>query len=177
MSWQHHLLQRLPQIPHLRSIYIPYIADHVYASHVDAKELALSFIDIVALRPEMELCYLGIAAKCFEILEGDDTLLAFHDSAATPVFTGPDDGDSNQDSDDDHDNEDEDNDDTAGTETVISSEAGGESDSESQNGSLGHSDCESMESDDSKKRPRLRLREILFYDDKVSVFKARHGRL
>jgi hypothetical protein len=27
------------------------------------------------------------------------------------------------------------------------------------------------------RRIRLRLREILFYDDKVAVFKARHGRL
>ena len=28
-----------------------------------------------------------------------------------------------------------------------------------------------------KSKPALRLREILFYDDKVSIFKARHGRL
>jgi hypothetical protein len=27
------------------------------------------------------------------------------------------------------------------------------------------------------RRPRLRLREILFYDDRVAVFRARHGRL
>jgi hypothetical protein len=27
------------------------------------------------------------------------------------------------------------------------------------------------------RRPKLRLREILFYDDKILLFKARHGRL
>ena len=27
------------------------------------------------------------------------------------------------------------------------------------------------------KRLKLKLREILFYDDKVAVFKARHGKL
>ncbi len=31
--------------------------------------------------------------------------------------------------------------------------------------------------DDHAAGPRLRLREILFYDDKVAIFKARHGRL
>jgi hypothetical protein len=43
-------------------------------------------------------------------------------------------------------------------------------------------DDEDEETDDedgtvSRKGPRLRLREILFYDDKVAIFKARHGRL
>ncbi|KAL9046210.1 MAG: hypothetical protein Q9214_000895 [Letrouitia sp. 1 TL-2023] len=171
----HYFLQRLPQIPHLRSIYIPHIADHVYAHNVDAKELALQLIDIVALRPEMELCYMGIATKCFEILEGEDASLSGHDLATTPVFNGPDEGDSNEDSDDDHENDD-DNDDATATAAVPPSDAGG-SETDSQNGSLGNSDDESVESEGGRRRPKFKLREILFYDDKVTIFKARHGRL
>lgn len=160
----------------MRSIYIPHIADHVYAHHVDAKELALQLIDIVALRPEMELCYMGIATKCFEILEGEDASLSTHDLATTPVFNGPDEGDSNEDSDDDHENDDDDNDDATATGAVPPSDAGG-SETDSQNGSLGNSDDESVDSEGGRRRPKFRLREILFYDDKVTVFKARHGRL
>ncbi|TDZ28151.1 hypothetical protein C8035_v009839 [Colletotrichum spinosum] len=40
------------------------------------------------------------------------------------------------------------------------------------------SDDESLRDGDyGSAQPRLRLREILFYDDKVAIFKARHGRL
>ena len=56
-------------IPHLRSLYLPFLADHVHGVNADARELALQLVDIVALRPEVELCYMGIATKCFEILE------------------------------------------------------------------------------------------------------------
>ena len=66
---QHFFLQHLPSIPHLRSLSIPFLADHVHGSNVDPRELALQIVDIVALRPEVELCYMGIANKCFEILE------------------------------------------------------------------------------------------------------------
>jgi hypothetical protein len=39
------------------------------------------------------------------------------------------------------------------------------------------SDTDSYVSSDDISKVRLRLREILFYDDKVSIFKARHGKL
>lgn len=35
----------------------------------------------------------------------------------------------------------------------------------------------SSEQDDEYFKARFRLREILFYDDKIAIFKARHGRL
>jgi hypothetical protein len=51
-----------------------------------------------------------------------------------------------------------------------------ETESESSD-SLDDSDDDSELSDDERPEVRLRLREILFYDDKVEVFKARHGKL
>ncbi|KAA8613306.1 hypothetical protein PtrSN002B_004175 [Pyrenophora tritici-repentis] len=65
----HHFLQRLPYIPHIRSLYIPFIADHAHGSNIDPRELAYQILDIVHLRPEIELCYMGLSTKCFEILE------------------------------------------------------------------------------------------------------------
>lgn len=40
-----------------------------------------------------------------------------------------------------------------------------------------YEDSELGQSDNEKELPSLRLREILYYDDKVSIFKARHARL
>ena len=66
---QHFFLQHLPSIPQVRSLYIPHIADHPHGADSDPRELALQIVDIVTLRPDIELCYMGIAGKCFEILE------------------------------------------------------------------------------------------------------------
>ncbi|PQE20804.1 F-box domain-containing protein [Rutstroemia sp. NJR-2017a BBW] len=70
----HHFLQRLPQIPHLRSLNVPYIADHV-TSNFDPRELALQIVDVIVLRPEVELCYMGVSHK--EILFYDDKIAIF----------------------------------------------------------------------------------------------------
>ena len=43
-----------------------------------------------------------------------------------------------------------------------------------------HSDEDDNDSDEVDgigRKPSFRLREILFYDDKISIFRARHGRL
>jgi hypothetical protein len=214
----HFLLQSLPNMPHLRSLYIPYLADHVHGSGVDPRELALQFVDIVALRPEVELCYMGIANKCFEILENrhfsprggrdvddDDTdasrsdpqfahpaVAAAADSEedenpAVAVPTGQnhplhhhhhqhhlhhaaaaaaEDTDSDVISDEEEaedDDDDDDDDDDEDSDVITIDEDLDDSSSEI--------------SSDSSSTSRLRLREILFYDDKVAIFKARHGRL
>ncbi|SLM39943.1 hypothetical protein LPUS_10611 [Lasallia pustulata] len=182
----HFFLQRLPQIPHLRSLYVPHIADHVYAHHLDVKELALQVVDIVTLRPEIEICYMGIQHKCFEILENrhheDPPNFPYHDSTTSPANAGPGGvvmGDPDEDSDvddDDHDEDDEDDDDETAAGAPAPTDAD-ETESDVGEESNGESDDDACGSDDGKKRPKLRLREILFYDDKVSVFKARHGRL
>ncbi|KAL2263071.1 hypothetical protein VTK26DRAFT_8359 [Humicola hyalothermophila] len=68
----HTFLQRLPNMPQLRSLNIPHVADYPMAGF-EPKELAHQLVDIITLRPEIRLCYIGIGAKCFEILEYRDT--------------------------------------------------------------------------------------------------------
>ncbi|KAF2084516.1 hypothetical protein K490DRAFT_49000 [Saccharata proteae CBS 121410] len=174
----HFFLQRLPQIPHLRSLYIPYIADHAHGNNVSPDELALQVVDIVTLRPDIELCYMGILTKCFEILEnrsstyeGGSTAAPPHDGSGGPGggFGGL--GMDEEDEDPDDEGEDEDGD-----------GGGMEEDSESEGSEGSYDEFDDFGESDSEEGdgcggPRLRLREILFYDDKVAIFKARHGRL
>lgn len=139
---------------------------HSQASLPNTRELALQVVDIVALRPELGICYLGIMKKCFEILElkpgsrsTDHSRIGFgHDSESE------DEGDDDEGSIDEGE-EDVDHDDDNDSEDTASDTTDSYEDSE-----LGMSDHE-------KEIPSLRLREILYYDDKVSVFKARHARL
>ena len=163
---------------------MPYIANHVYEHHLDAKELASQVVDLViSLRPEIELCYMGILTKCFEILEtrNRDTRLSSQDSRATPA-NGGDGGDWHSDTDsndtDDEDEDEEDGTDANGPPTVTTGATDAEdTESDAAAHSAGDSDDEEPSSGTVKDVPRFRLREILFYDDKVSIFKARHGRL
>jgi hypothetical protein len=113
----HHFLQRLPQIPHLRSLNIPFIADHVTPAY-DPKELALQVVDVIVLRPEVELCYMGVSHKCFEILENrphDDNHNSAdaHSSAANggPGGAATDDDDDDEDDGSEEEDEEEEEDD------------------------------------------------------------------
>ena len=93
----HFFLQRLPFIPHLRSLHIPFIFEHPHGRNLDSKELALQIVDVVALRPELELCFLGVQSKCFEVVSyaagqkrslSDDQVAELDDNNG--VGTGPD---------------------------------------------------------------------------------------
>ena len=233
-------MQRLPNIPQLRSLHIPQVNEYPHIlpdrSCFEPKELALQVLDIITLRPEVSLCYVGIAHKCFEILEyrdnggrkrkGKSSKNGVSGDNVAPVSLGQDgsatsstnlagtptteqydsdDDDSDdllmndeqeeedengefvdEDSDEDDDEEisDEDDDDDADDEdeeseaesTVASdpSELGGGG---QEDGGTGASDDDDGFVDPSKGRLRFKLREILFYDDKVAIFKARHGKL
>lgn len=147
-------------------------------------------VDIITLRPDIQLCYVGISTKCFEILESKPA----EESGASTTSVAADHGvvghESGVDGEDD-DEEDEvatDDDDTASQVDEDTSEeetddtpgnAVHADDSQSEASAAQDSDDdESMrDADYGTSRPRLRLREILFYDDKVAIFKARHGRL
>ncbi|KAL9096439.1 MAG: hypothetical protein Q9165_001436 [Trypethelium subeluteriae] len=171
----HFFLQRLPQIPHLRSLYIPDVLDNV---HTDAdgspKELALQIVDIVTLRPEIELCYMGIMKKCFEILEnkrpdydlrGDANALLGEGGPGGSVTIDMPSGVDGSASDEDDEDEDEDEDDDdldgglAGDGDETESDASEETPTDSE-------DEDSYSMVDDRTGPKLRLREILFYDDK-----------
>ena len=158
----HFFLQRLPQISHLRSLYVPYIAEDPYGGSLNVKDFAMSAMNVVALRPEVELCYLGIIEKCFEILETKD-LKKSKDGAG---FASANAGGAETDDDDD-DSEDED----PAPVTPAPQTQGMDSDIDPI------TDEDEPDPVCSGTKIKLKLREILFYEDRISIFKARHGRL
>jgi hypothetical protein len=157
----HFFLQRLPHATQLRSLFIPYVADHVHGRS-DSRELGMQVLDIVALRPELELCYLGIQSKCFEILEypkGRRPSVDYSSAAGA--------GDSGASDDED-----------GGHSQAAAAQPenhGDDTDSEVSSSRDAETDAEDDHMVQGTRQ--FKLREILFYDDKVSIFKARHGRL
>ena len=135
------------------------------------RELALQILDIVTLRPEIQLCYIGIEHKCFEILEvpingGIDREISrdspwYSDSESDNANDHTDDHDSESNSGDDDDGDEDDDDDShTNPHVILELDEDTDEDSEYRHGN--------------GSRFVFRLREILFYDDKISVFKARH---
>lgn len=153
--------------------------DVAHVSDQDARELALQVIDIVTLRPEIELCYLAIAGKCFEVLEARPVTrehrMDSDDSSVYDSSSGEGEGEVDNQNDEDDDEGDADADD-ADISAVDPVDEGEETETETEDDVA--SDYEDDELDARQKsQMRLRLREILFYDDKIAIFKARHGRL
>lgn len=166
----HFFLQKLPNVPYLRSLYVPHIADHPYGSSLNYKEFAMGAVDTVALRPEIQLCYLGIRNKCFEILETKKKPQSGGSQASNDT-----EGDTDDDGQDtDHHDDDDDSDDGAPSPPPPAAQVEDDSD---PGGRSPLSEDEDEIADLSKRKVRFKLREILFYDDKISIFKARHGRL
>lgn len=207
----------MPNIPQLRSLHIPHMAEHPVGTS-DPRDLGLQISNIITLRPEIQLCYVGILSKCFEILEssGKDaqsgTVGLDGNGGGGAAHSHGDDGnsmveiiegtdaeetseDDDDDDDDDEEEEDDDDDDVATDSDTEDANAPATGLSAADPGvmeALGHSgDSDAAESEEDDEdddddsfveadrlaRPKLRLREILFYDDKVAIFKARHGRL
>ena len=120
---------------------------------------------------------MGVSHKCFEILENrpHDEAHGSTDSHSSAANGGADavtdDEASDEDGSDDED--DEEPEDDNGTAIVQDPD-----ETESEISDHDDSDTDSFDgSEDGRTKVRLRLREILFYDDKVAIFKARHGRL
>ena len=173
----HFFLQKLPNIPHLRSLYIPELADHPYGSRLNWKEFAMGAVDTVALRPECQLCYLGIKTKCFEILE-IPLKHRSHGSRPSSADTTTDwDDTDNDDTETDPHNDDEDSEDEDDDDAPAAAPAAGQAQVDEDEGERSPLSEDEEVVDGEKSRVKFRLREILFYDDKISVFKARHGRL
>ncbi|KAI1623564.1 hypothetical protein EDD37DRAFT_631959 [Exophiala viscosa] len=186
----HHFLRRLPNATSLRSLHIPHIAEHISGT-VHSREAALQVLDIVALRPELELCYLGIQNQCFEILEYANVRKGSSLAGPFPSNSNPHSGDDvetdqaagghghaghhglNQHAHHGHAHVQSHSDDEGDGDMNDSSDFEAVSDTD---GDI--TDGESEEGTSSNMpKPTWRLREILFYDDKISIFKARHGKL
>ncbi|KAK0718833.1 hypothetical protein B0T21DRAFT_57330 [Apiosordaria backusii] len=262
----HTFLQRLPNVHQLRSLNIAHVAEYP-GGNFESRELAHQIADIITLRPEIRLCYVGIGSKCYEMLESRDTGLSSNTtedsssgSNATPdvsaapatlnpfnggmngIFTnsgfnningggavtnGADLGDaeytsedenghqseisddqSENDGEEEEEGEEDDNTPTTATSDPDATQSEDEGDDDddqttgvgggtatgtnnnnnnNNNGNSGagvgaNGEASADEFDDGWEEPgkgaaKLRLREILFYDDKVAIFKARHGRL
>lgn len=149
-------------MPQLRALYLPHIS---HCAKVDLKELALQVLDIVSIRPELKMTYIGLQMKCYQIQEGagDGKELDFDDQTVNDISIAGDDNLSEIDAisiqEDDHDIPPY----TDGGSDLLSSDLDDDDDDDDE------------ADDDSAGRVQFRLQEILFYDDKISIFKARHG--
>lgn len=201
----HTFLRRLPNIAQLRSLNIPHIGDHIM-SNVEPKELAMQIADIITLRPEIQLCYIGISTKCFEVLEtppeerdnspisggagsdsdvpsGENGAAGAHNNAGgqlsdnESIVEAESDGDAQDETSEDEDHDETEDEDGAAPANTVGDADETQSEGHSDGGDDSDDDDGFVDPDHAQDNARLRLREILFYDDKVAIFKARHGRL
>ncbi|EED23476.1 conserved hypothetical protein [Talaromyces stipitatus ATCC 10500] len=168
----HFFLQRLPRLANLRALYLPNMFDPTLGRNKH-RELALQILDIVTLRPEIQLCYIGIEHKCFEILETpvndkidrelyrDSPWYSESDSDEPDDQTNGHDSESHSEDEEDDEVEGGDDDVHTNPHAILEMDEDTEDDSEYRHSNNGS-------------RFVFRLREILFYDDKISVFKSRH---
>ncbi|KAI0426648.1 hypothetical protein F5Y09DRAFT_318294 [Xylaria sp. FL1042] len=164
----HTFLQQLPQLANLRSLYIPQMASLYGPAPPSPKEMALQIVDIISLRREIRLAYVGLWNKCFEITE-QSVNNRFQDDDDHAISVGDADHiDGNSEGDDDTEDENENDNDSFldADDDFVETSDDGESEADSF-----------AEAATNKPPPRLRLREILYYDDKVELFRARHGKL
>lgn len=122
---------------------------------------------------------MGIASKCFEILENRRTASGSWDhrpESHLGLHPANDEDDAADGSEADDDGEDEDGEGGAEDEED-GAEVEEDADTESEDDDDEDDEHSEAGSDGGRGAQRLRLREILFYDDKVAIFKARHGRL
>lgn len=147
-------------MPQLRALYLPRIHHTV---HRDLKELALQVLDIVSIRPDLKIAYIGLQTKCYQILEArsDDNPLDFDDNPMTDHSPPASDDEDEWASPPNHESDDSDDDAGAADQDLLSSDPD-DYDTE-------------PEEEQNASRIRYRLQQILFYDEKVSIFKARHG--
>ena len=177
----HWFLQQLPNISTLRSLHIPVIADHVNGNHFNIRDVALNVVDVINLRRECELAYLAIRNKCFELVETKVTKSG-KKRGAVANGSADDDDDSSADEYVPHLGDDVD---------VSDEEADDEEDDDDDDGFVGNGagevdhDNDQIESSDDEENvvshptqtTKIKLREILFFDDRVAIFKARHAKL
>lgn len=146
----------------LRALYLPHISRSV---HRDLKELALQVLDIVSIRPELRITYIGLQMKCYQILESSST-------GNDPEFDeSPTNGHVPHNGNDGLSSFDEEPGDLSEEDDGLPIAASNDADSLSSD----LSDSETEPDENNASRVHFRLQEILFYDDKISIFKARHG--
>ncbi|MDI1489757.1 MAG: hypothetical protein OHK93_000955, partial [Ramalina farinacea] len=191
----HYFLQQLPHIPTLRSLHIPVIGEHVYGRDFSIRDVAMGVTNVINLRQECELAYLAIANKCFEIVEtpvrkkGRRGRSKGSEQNAGGAGNGNDDDSSSDDAvtphpsdeDDDDDDDDSDEEGGGGQGNVAAAAAAAQATNAMESSEVDElldNGSPSSEDEEAAERPaklvKMKMREILFYDDGVSIFKARH---
>ena len=174
----HWLLQQLPKMQGLRSLYVPTIADHVWGSHFSVRDIAMGVLNVIDLRRECELSYLAIMNKCYEIVEATGKPKRYRRGSSGHQYYDDSDADSSSEEATPHASDSEDMTDDEGNGGTTG--ANGHAAMESSVGVDGEHETSSDEDTNDrvmKQLPKLKMREILFYDEKVSIFKARHAKL
>jgi hypothetical protein len=125
---------------------------------------------------------MGVGTKCFEILESRRDWDSRADAAQLGLPTAGGAGAGSEDGEEEEEEEEEEELDGESEAEETESDAEHDDDDDDDFDDDEVTDSESDSSDTPRKgrngrAAKLRLREILFYDDKVAVFKARHGRL
>ncbi|CAM1506737.1 Fc.00g063780.m01.CDS01 [Cosmosporella sp. VM-42] len=163
----HTFLQRLPNIPHLTSLNFPSVGR--VSAIVDSEELGLQVVDVITLRPETRLRFLGIRNVRFEIVESHHRFpgsevgsAASDDGSSVSTWSGSHPPSSDEAVDDEEEIPPSDND------SEVESHSSRRVTSE---------DVSSRDPVQPEPTTTYRLREILSCDDKVAIFKARHGKL
>lgn len=178
-NWQY-FLTRLPQARQIRSLYIHHVRDGPMIGGFEAREMAAQVLGTVSLRPEVEMCYVGVLGKCFELLESDDDEVDAEGPQSTtgPVAATATGYEEDSDAEDEEDADDADADDN-GEDSETEEDAGNEGyfTEDEDDAAEGSGERGAAQGGKGADGSRIRLREILFYDDKVAVFRARHGRL
>ncbi len=164
-------MRRLPRVAHLRSLYFPYIAHHSYSKHLKIGDLTSQIVDLIAIRPEIQLSYLGLEDSCFQLIEN---MHSTQSRRATGFDSETMDIDDNSDF---NESESEENDDEDMTDDDVPGPLPSDdpTDAYSGDGEDGAEDSEEDLSELEREEPAIKIRQILFYDSMVSVFKARHG--
>jgi hypothetical protein len=176
-------------MPQLRSLYIQHLLVLSFERlRLENKYLMAGILDIITLRPEVQLSYVGLLDKCFEIVEREPRARGRGSRRASDLSSanGGNASDSSSASGVD------DNDTASHTSVMSDSDVGdgpgegpsmvdmGDSQSEGSvklEAAAGDSDAESLTDADLGLPVReFRSREILFYDD-VAIFKAAYGKL
>lgn len=164
-------------MPQLRALYIPLLIPSSLRG-IDGRDLALQVIDIITMRPEIELSYLGILNKCYEIVEnrndeseegggtGRETVGDVQASSSNPIPGGGQDGANGDDTGDETEHEDE-----GGDEIFSDEEDEAMMDSVDELSSLDGSEAGSGDANEVS----FKLRDIMFFDD-ISIFRIRDGK-
>ncbi|KAI2636199.1 hypothetical protein GGS21DRAFT_489913 [Xylaria nigripes] len=164
----HIFLQRLPLLASLRAIHILEILNYNDACLPRIlKELAIQAMDVMNLAREIQLQYLGICRKCFEFTEvtlDNGTGFGFQDQVDRETYANDEPTEEMPEEEVELDEED------------VAEEEESEGDTASTISSDNPSEADSFV-EPAPSKSQLRLRSILFPEDKVALFRARHGEL